>query len=104
VASEFTNFLEHCGGQSRLILTALVRLVAFLAPLFIGRLTRFSKLSLADRVRALTRLEERFGDPLLGVKAMLCLLYYEHPAAALEVGFDGACAIPRQPKRSLSLG
>jgi hypothetical protein len=99
VAREFEDFLGHCGGRSRLVLTVLVRLVAFLAPLFIGRLVRFSTLSLADRVCALTRLEERFGDPLLAVKAMLCLLYYEHPGSALDVGFDGVCAVPRGPKR-----
>ena len=75
----------------------MVLLVSRLAPLFIGRVVTLGALSLPDRIRALTRLEERFGEPLLAVKAMLCLVYYEHPDAAREVGFDGQCLIPHAP-------
>ena len=74
----------------------MVRLVSLLAPFFIGRLATLGSLSVPERIRALTRLEERFGEPLLAVKAMLCLLYYEHPDAAREVGFDGQCLVPRK--------
>jgi hypothetical protein len=48
----------------------------------------------ADRIRALLRLEHRAGEPLIAVKATLCLLYYEHEDAAREVAFDGACLVP----------
>ena len=31
------------------------------------------------------------GIALFAVKAILSMLYYEHPDAAREMGFDGAC-------------
>ena len=46
----------------------------------------------AQRVHALRRLEnEPAAAPLFAVKALLSLIYYEHPDAAREVGFDGEC-------------
>jgi hypothetical protein len=93
---EFEDFLARSGPRSRFVLSLMVRLVSLLAPLFIGRMATLGALSVPDRVRALTRLEKRFGEPLLAVKAMLCLLYYEHPDAAAEVGVDGQCFLPRR--------
>lgn len=35
-------------------------------------------------------MEKSFASPpVLAVKAILCILYYEHPDAAREVGFVG---------------
>jgi hypothetical protein len=31
------------------------------------------------------------GPLLLALKTILCILYYEHPDAAAEIGFDGEC-------------
>jgi hypothetical protein len=95
---EFEDFLARSGPRSRLVLSFMVRLVSLLAPLFVGRLATLGSLSVPERIRALTRLEERFGGPLLAVKAMLCLLYYEHPDAAREVGFDGQCLVTRKSR------
>jgi len=51
-------------------------------------------LPLGDRSHALEKMESsRFALPLLAVKAMLCIIYYEHPDAAREIGFDGACLL-----------
>ena len=38
-----------------------------------------------------------FAPALLAVKALLSVHYYEHPDAAREVGFDGACMITSGP-------
>jgi hypothetical protein len=100
---ELEDFLARSGRRSRLLLSFLVRFVAFLAPLFIGRIATLRSLSIADRVRALSRLERKFGEPLLAVKAMLCLLYYEHPDAAREVGFDGRGLVPRPDRGQLEV-
>jgi len=94
LAREIEDFLARSGVRARLMLSAMVWLVTVVAPLLIGRVALLGSLPLGVRVRALTRLEERFGDPLLAVKAILCLIYYEHPDAAREVGFDGACLLP----------
>lgn len=95
VEREAEDFLARSGARSRLMLSFMVWLTTLLAPILAGRYTPLYSLSLGDRVRALARLEERFAEPLLAVKAILCLIYYEHPDSAREVGFDGQCMLPR---------
>ena len=92
---EVDDFLARCGPRARTMLTFMVWLVALAAPLCIGKLGSLAKLSQVDRIRALDRLERRFGEPLFAIKAVLCLIYYEHPDAAREIGFDGECLLPR---------
>jgi hypothetical protein len=91
LAGELGDFLERAGSRSRGLLGVTIWAVTFLAPLMIGRFERLGALALRDRERALSRLEKSFGEPLLAVKALLCLLYYEHPDAARGIGFDGHC-------------
>ena len=85
------DFLARAGTQSRLFFSFLLWLCSWLAPLFILRLRGLGGLSLPERTRALAALERRFGEPLLAIKAILCLIYYEHPDAARSVGFDDRC-------------
>jgi hypothetical protein len=92
---EVEDFLARSGTRARTMLSGLIWLVVIVAPWFVGKLGPLGALSQPDRVRALDRLERRFGDPLIAVKAILCLIYYEHPDAAREVGFDGECREPR---------
>jgi choline dehydrogenase-like flavoprotein len=89
IEREIEDFLARSGVRARFVLSLLVWLVSLLAPLFVHRFGMVSALALEDRVRALAVFERRFGAPLLAVKAILCLIYYEHPDAAREVGFDG---------------
>jgi hypothetical protein len=96
---EFEDFLARSGHRARLMLSFMIWLVALTAPLLIGRLGPLGALAHQDRVRALDRLERRFGEPLVAVKAILCLIYYEHPDAAREVGFDGKCHSPESDAR-----
>ncbi|HEX4335974.1 MAG TPA: hypothetical protein VH062_08685 [Polyangiaceae bacterium] len=92
---EVEDFLARSGTRARAMLSFLIWLVVLVAPWFIGRLGPLGALPQPDRIRALEALERRFGDPLVAVKAILCLIYYEHPDAAREVGFDGECHEPR---------
>ena len=85
------DFLARIGLRARLVFSLMLRVVAVLAPLFIGKLSSLPSLPPEQRTRALLRLEERFGEPLLAVKAILCLIYYEHPDAQREIGFDARC-------------
>ena len=89
--SEMADFLARSGSRSRFLFAFLVFVVSAIAPLLIARLPPLRRLPLAERIVALSRLERRFAEPLLGVKAILCIIYYEHPDAAREVGFDGSC-------------
>jgi hypothetical protein len=92
--TDIEDFLARAGLRARLMLTFMTLLVTWLAPLFVGRLAPLGALPLELRIQALERLEARFGEPLLAVKAMLSLIYYEHPDAAREVGFDGHLVVP----------
>lgn len=92
LCGEMRDFLEHAGGRSRLVFHGCRLAVSWVAPLAIGRLPPLRRLAVADRVRALGRLEQSpLAMPVLGVKAMLSLCWYEHPESAAEIGFDGAC-------------
>jgi hypothetical protein len=100
IADELEDFLGRVGPDARFVYSLLVAVTARMAPLFVGRVTRLDRLPLGDRIRALDAMERRFGEPLLAVKAILCLVYYEHPDAAREVGFDGQCRLPRAPSEA----
>lgn len=91
VEREVEDFLARCGAQGRLTLTAMVWLVTWLAPLLSFRFTPLGSIPLAERVGVLSKLERRFGEPLLAVKAILSLIYYEHPDSGRDVGYDGQC-------------
>jgi hypothetical protein len=95
IEREIEDFLARAGARSRLMFSFMVWLTTLLAPLLSGHFALLGSLPVAERVRALSRLEKRFGEPLLAVKAILCLIYYEHPDAARDVGFDGQCLVPR---------
>jgi hypothetical protein len=95
IQREAEDFLARAGIRSRLMFSFMIWLTTLLAPLISGRFRALYSLPVGDRVRALSRLEARFGEPLLAVKAILCLIYYEHPDAARDVGFDGECLLPR---------
>lgn len=92
VVEDAADFLQRAGARTRFVLTFSLLAVVWLSALCARRLRSLSRLSLAERVAALERLERSpFSPPLLGVKALLSLLYYEHPEAARRVGFDGRC-------------
>lgn len=97
LALEIEDLLARAGARSRWVIGLALFVVGMLAPLMIWRFVPLARLSLRDRARALERLEDRFGAPVLAVKAMLCILYYEHPDAAREVGFDGGCLKSTEP-------
>jgi hypothetical protein len=92
VMLEIEDLLARAGPQTRFVIRAATLAVTLLAPLSAMRLRPLYRLPLRERVRALVRFERtRFGAPLLAVKALMCLVYYEHPDASRDVGFDGAC-------------
>jgi hypothetical protein len=66
--------------------------ITWLAPLYLLRPLPLRWLRRTTQIRALERYEQGLlGLTLLAVKAWLCIIYYEHPDAAREIGFDGRC-------------
>lgn len=93
LAAETEDFLARSGWRTRLVVGLALFAVWMLAPLLVFRFTSLRRMSVPERAHALQRLEDTFGAPVLAVKAMLCVLYYEHPDAARGVGFDSSCLL-----------
>lgn len=90
LGDDLDHFFAHAGRRSRSVFLLCITAIDLVAPLFIRRLGRFSALPPAERLAALTRFEASpAGLAFFGAKAALCIVWYEHPEAAREVGFDG---------------
>lgn len=105
LSREMDDFLARAGARSRFVFRMSLFVVSAIAPLLVGRFSTLRALPIADRTAALEKMERgRLALPLLAVKAMLCILYYEHPDAAEEIGFDGACLTPSLPSLPIIRG
>lgn len=92
---DLADFFGHVTLRARLLFRACLATVFWLSPLLVSRLPPLSRLSTSDRVRALERMEATpLSLPLLGAKAILCIVYYEHPDAARDIGWDQRCKGP----------
>jgi hypothetical protein len=95
LADECEDFLARSGARTLWVLRLALFALGVLAPLAILRFTSLAKLPLSERTRALGRLEDGpLGAPVVAIKAFLCVIYYEHPDAARQIGFDGQCLMP----------
>lgn len=81
------DFVAKSGPRVLTIFAGGLTVASLLAPALIGKVPPLSRLSVEERCRALDRLEETpLGLPLLAVKAILCILYYEHPGSLRDMG------------------
>lgn len=88
---EMGDFLSRAAPLGRLLFVMGSLVVSLWAPVLVGSLPPLSRLSFARRVQALTKFESRRVAPvLIALRAILCLLYYEHPDAAQDVGIDAS--------------
>ncbi len=87
--AELESVLAHAGSRSARFYKLALFVVTFLAPLFVLKPVPLHRLSVRDRVRALERMEHSFaGSVVLAVKAILCLIYYEHAGVARDLGYS----------------
>jgi hypothetical protein len=92
---DLRDFLGRSGGNARLVLWACLLACSWLAPLFIRRLPTLADLSPEDRARALDAVEQTsFGPIALGPKAILCMLWFEHPDTQRETRTEPSCLLP----------
>lgn len=85
--AELEDFVEQAGPRVLAIVAGGLALATWAAPAFAKKAPPLSRLSLVDRCKALDAMERsKMGLPLLGVKAILCILYYEHPDALRGAG------------------
>lgn len=90
LSSELADFQDRIGLRSQLLLRSCTLAVDRGAPLLIGKLRPASRLPFADRERALVAYEHGpLSLSLFALKAILCILWYEHPRSEAEAGYDG---------------
>lgn len=87
---ELRSYVARVGLQTRLAFRAAFWVVQ-LSPLFLrGKLRRFVRLPVADRVELLLKLERsRLGLVVVLLKTICSMLYFEHPDALARTGYDG---------------
>ena len=87
VMEEYADFMARTSRRGRLLFTLAAQVVTRVSPWLRGRLGGFLQCSLTERVEMLRAFE---ATPLAGVlialRAILCILYYEHPGAAADAG------------------
>lgn len=87
---ETEDMMTRVRGRGVFVFRLSVVLVSWLAPLLVLRLPTVRRVAFERRAVALDRYERSpLGMTLFVIKAMLCILYYEHPDAATDVGFSG---------------
>lgn len=87
---ETEDMMTRVRGNGVLVFRLSIILVSWLAPLLVLRLPTVRTVAFERRAVALDRYERSpLGMTLFVIKAMLCILYYEHPDAAADVGFNG---------------
>ena len=95
LVDDLDHFFRHAGKRARFLYRACLLAVSVIAPLLVFRPPPFRGMPQAERMRALDRMERgAFGLAVFGAKAVLCILYYEHPDAARAIGYDESCLGP----------
>ncbi len=91
LCNDFEDFLARV-PSARLTYRVGVIAICIVGPLVARRLSSFRSLPVEDRVTALQKLESSpLGFAVLGMKVLGSIVYYEHPDAAREIGFDASC-------------
>lgn len=105
IEQEAIATLYNAGRRARLLFSSALFLVAWLAPLFVRRAPTISRLPLPLRITALSRLEAtQLGAPLiLGLKTVLCFIYYEQAEPLREIGQTATCSRAPEPRVHLPL-
>lgn len=92
IEDDFGDFYARSHGSARLVLRLSMFALMWVAPLFAFRPLPLSSLDLKTRARALERFEASpLAPAALAVKAMLCLLWFEHPTTQAETNTEPSC-------------
>jgi hypothetical protein len=94
LCDDIADFLAHAGPRARTVFHACAHATTWLAPPLIGARPPLARLSIADRTRALAAMERgALAGAFLGAKALLSMMWFEHPDSAREIGHDGRCKV-----------
>jgi len=91
-ADDLADFVGRIGGRAWLLFRACLATATWIAPVVIGRAPPLARLSIPDRIRAIAALEGTpAGLALFAAKAIVSMVWFEHPANAREIGWDQRC-------------
>ncbi len=92
VCADFTDFASRAQGRGRLVLLLSVWFLTWIAPLVVWRFGPLAALPIELRAEALERVEgSSLGFIALAPKAMLCLMWFEHPDTQRETKTEPTC-------------
>jgi hypothetical protein len=96
--NDLASFLLHAGPRTSFLLALATLVVEWLPLFYIGRFSRMSRLRKDLLDRYLAKFDQsRLAILLVLPKALLSFVYYEHPDAIRETGYDGQCLIGELP-------
>lgn len=102
LAARVHDHRARVGGRGMLVFRIAVFAAMWIAPLWSFRLPTLSRLPHEARVEVLDRWERSpAGMSLFAIKAILCIIWFEHPAEAEAIGFDGLPLTPDPARGSL---
>ena len=94
LVKDLEDFLGRSQRGARTIFWLCTTAVTMAGPL-LSLTVGFQQRTVAERRRILERMERSAISPaLLAMKAILSMIYFEHPDAAREIGADGECKGP----------
>ncbi len=93
VVEDFGRFFAAGPDRARTVMRLCLFALTWVAPLFTGSPgTPLAKLPREKRMHALDRMEASpFGPAALAPKAILCMLWLEHPDTQRETGTEPTC-------------
>jgi hypothetical protein len=92
------SFLAHAGQKTSGLFLLAITLVEWLPFLMVHKLSRMSRMSSQARAEYLEAFDRSpIAIVLVLPKALLSLVYYEHPDALKETGYDGTCMMGELP-------
>lgn len=92
VCADFADFVSRAQGRGRLVMMLSVWFLTWIAPLVVRRLGPLGALPIEKRVEALERVESSsIGFIALAPKAMLCMMWFEHPDTQRETKTETTC-------------
>ena len=92
LCADFADFVSRAQGRGRLIMMLSVWFLTWLAPFVVWRLGPLGTLPIEKRTEALERVEgSGIGFIALAPKAMLCMMWFEHPDTQRETKTEVTC-------------
>lgn len=87
--TDIDDFVAHLNLRARWLFHLCIYAVSLLAPLVAGRFGTLAGLPLPARIAALEAFEQTPAAlALFAARAIVSLVYYEHPDAAREIHWD----------------